>query len=169
MSGARYFVGLGANLDDRLGHLRRATRELDALVDTRVARRSGIWETRPLGPGKGAYLNAVVEVHTRLSAIELLERLLDIERAHGRVRRERWGDRVLDLDVLCGFDHDGAITIDGPALSLPHLGLATRDFVLQPLVEIEPGLCVGGYALAERLAELTDDQRTLLRRLDDPL
>jgi 2-amino-4-hydroxy-6-hydroxymethyldihydropteridine diphosphokinase len=166
----RYFVGLGSNLGARLDSVRAAATELAALVDVMLIARSGVWETRPLGPGVGAFLNAAVELHTSVPAAELLEHMLAIERRHGRIRRERWGDRTLDLDLLCGFDPDGAeLILDTPDLTLPHPDLALRDFVLQPLVDIDPGLRVRDRSCAELLAALADDQRTLLRRLPEPL
>jgi 2-amino-4-hydroxy-6-hydroxymethyldihydropteridine diphosphokinase len=118
----------------------------------------------------GSFLNAAVELHTRVPAEQLLERLLAIERHHGRIRRERWGDRTLDLDLLCGFDVDRRDRIiDTPSLTLPHPGLELRDFVLQPLTDIDPTLCVCGRSCAELLASLDHGQRTLLRKLPDAL
>ncbi|PRQ08231.1 2-amino-4-hydroxy-6-hydroxymethyldihydropteridine diphosphokinase [Enhygromyxa salina] len=163
---ARYLVGIGSNLGDRQGSLRAAAAELAALADVTLTARSGVWETRPLGPGLGAFLNAAVELHTPIPAATLLDHLLTVERRHGRVRRERWGDRTLDLDLLCGFDPDGReLILDTPSLTLPHPELGRRDFVLQPLLDIDPTLRVAGRSCVELLANLDDDQRTLLRRL----
>ena len=166
----RCFVGLGANLDDRLAHLRRAATQLAALEGVELRGASGIWETRPLGPGKGPFLNAALELRSGLPAAALLEALFTIERLHGRIRRERWGDRVLDLNLLCAFDARGVeLRVDSSPLRLPHPGLAERDFVLQPLVELDAELRVAGRSCADLLAGLSEGQRTLLRRLDDPL
>lgn len=163
----RYFVGLGCNLGDRLATLRSAIDELAASPGVELRGRSNIWETRPLGPGSGPFLNAAVEVVAELEPELLLVRLREIEVRHGRVRRERWGDRTLDLDLLCAFDADGREVIcDTATLTLPHPGVGERDFVLQPLLDIDPGLVVGGRNCAERLAGLADDQRTLLGRIE---
>lgn len=167
----RYFVGLGSNLGERLASLRAAAAELGALADVEVTAHSSVWETRPLGPGLGAFLNAAVELHTPIPADELLEHLLEIERLHGRVRRERWGDRTLDLDLLCGFGEARGreLIIDTPNLTLPHPELAQRDFVLQPLLDIDPALVIQARSCADLLAGLESSQRTLLRRLPEAL
>jgi 2-amino-4-hydroxy-6-hydroxymethyldihydropteridine diphosphokinase len=167
----RYFIGLGSNLGDRLASLRAAAAELAGFDDVEIVAHSGVWETRPLGPGVGAFLNAAVELHAVISADVLLERLLGIERRHGRIRRERWGDRTLDLDLLCGFELPTGREriLDTPSLSLPHPQLEQRDFVLQPLLDIDPTLVVGGRRCAELLVALDDSARTLLRRLPEDL
>lgn len=166
----RFFVGIGSNLGDRLERLRGAVGALAATPNLCVGRRSGIWETRPLGPGSGPFLNAAVElVDVALTPRDMLDRLLEIEREHGRVRRERWGDRTLDLDLLCGFEGPTEIVVDLPGLTLPHPGIGARDFVLQPLVDIDPELLIAGRSCAARLAQLAEEQRTLLRRLDATL
>lgn len=168
---SRYYVGIGSNLGDRLASLRCAAAELAALPKVSLGRRSGVWETRPLGPGTGPFLNAAVELHVHDAApLWLLEQLLAIERRHGRLRRERWGDRTLDLDLLCGFADDGSeLTLDIPGLTLPHPELGARDFALRPLVDIDPSLRVGGQTCVDRLNALADADRTLLRRLDESL
>lgn len=167
---SRYFVGLGSNLGDRLASLRDAVTEIAAIPGVELRACSGVWETRPVGPGSGPFLNGAIELHAIVDGEALLERLLAIEQRHGRVRRQRWGDRTLDLDLLCGFDDDGRDLIrDTPTLTLPHPDMWVRDFVLQPLVDIDAGLRVGGRSCAEQLAKLGDDQRTLLRRLGQTL
>jgi 2-amino-4-hydroxy-6-hydroxymethyldihydropteridine diphosphokinase len=164
---SRFFVGLGSNLGDRLTTLRSAVAALAMVPGVSLGRCSQVWETRPLGPGSGPFSNAAVELMSAsLSATELLAELLQIERAHGRQRRERWGDRTLDLDLLCGYGEDGGeLVILAPGLTLPHPEFGARDFVLQPLVDIDPGLLIRGRACAEWLAALPEQDRTLLGRL----
>lgn len=170
MTRRRYFVGLGSNLGDRLASLRAAATALAQLEGVELHACSGVWETRPVGPGSGAFLNAAVELRASIEAETLLASLLEIELAHGRVRVERWGDRTLDLDLLCGFEADGReLVIDSDALTLPHPEAFARDFVLRPLVELDPELRVRGRSCARALAELGEAQRTLLRRLDAQL
>jgi 2-amino-4-hydroxy-6-hydroxymethyldihydropteridine diphosphokinase len=164
----RLFVGIGSNLGDRLANLRSATNALATLPGITLLRRSHVWETKPLGPGSGPFLNAAVELRcVGMHPLELLTQTLEIERAHGRERRERWGDRTLDLDLLCGFDeHGGELVVAVPGLTLPHPELGARDFVLQPLVDIDPPMQIGGRSCADRLAALAGEQRTVLRRFE---
>ncbi len=95
---------------------------------------SSIRATEPLGPGGRRFANAAVVVRTALPLAEVLARLKAIERAFGRRRGRRWGDRVLDLDILAAGD----AVADGKGLTVPHPGIAQRRFVLDPLVEIAP-------------------------------
>lgn len=160
------YVGLGSNLGDRLGSLRLAVTQLAAIPGVTLARRSEVWETRPLGPGTGPFLNAAVELlWSQGQPEDLLEQLLEIEGRHGRERRQRWGDRTIDLDLLCAYTQDRAeLVADLPGLTLPHPGLHLRDFVLQPLVDIDPSLPVRGQPCAALLAALPAEERTILRR-----
>ncbi len=162
----RYFVGLGSNLGDRVATIRSAIEEIGETPEVEVRRRSKFWETRPLGPGNGPFINAAVEVVSTLEPQAFLGRLREIELRHGRVRRDLWGDRTLDLDFLCAFADDGReIIVDADGLTLPHPGVGERDFVLAPLLDIDAHLRIGAFACAERLAALTDEQRTVLRQV----
>lgn len=134
----RWFLGLGANLGDRDGALRSAVAALGRDGDIRVLRSSSVYETEPVGgPEQPAYRNAVIEVETDLTPHALLDRALAIEAEHGRVRVERWGPRVLDIDLLEGTHDDGsAIRIDDARLTVPHPRMHERTFVLLPLAEL---------------------------------
>lgn len=126
----RAYVGLGANLGDRLATLRAAVEDLGALG--RVVARSSVWETEAVGPPPD-YLNAAVALDTDLSPEALLDGLLAIEAAHGRVRTvARDAPRRLDLDLLL----HGARVIQTDRLTVPHPRLHERAFVLEPLAEI---------------------------------
>ena len=127
------FVALGSNLGDRLATLQEAVDRLGGRPGIRVARTSRVYETDPVGPPQPDYLNAVAMVETSLSARALLEACLDVERAMGRERGERWGPRTIDLDVLA-YDHE---QIDEPGLQIPHPRMHERAFVLVPLLELE--------------------------------
>lgn len=164
-SPALAYVALGSNLGDRAATLRAAVAEIRAglLAATELLACSPTFETRPLGPSTFPYLNAAVELRTRLAPEELLAGLLALEARHGRTRRERWEARTLDLDLL-------AMTVDGrplrvrtPRLVLPHPELARRDFVLAPLAELRPDLRPDdGPTVAALLAALPDNDRTIL-------
>lgn len=129
----RAFVGLGSNLGDRLGHLRRA---LIAIPD--VVAVSPVYETDPVGgpSGQGPYLNLVVELDTELGPRALLELAGRLEDDAGRVRTERNGPRPLDVDVLLV----GELHIDDDDLVVPHPRMWERRFVLVPLADLAPEL-----------------------------
>lgn len=128
-------VALGSNLGDRRANLGAALAWLAALPETQLVASSSFLETDPVGgPPQGLFLNAAATLRTHLSPRELLTEMLGIEQAMGRIRRERWGPRILDLDLL-GY---GDLVLDEPDLTLPHPHLHERLFVLEPLVEVAP-------------------------------
>jgi 2-amino-4-hydroxy-6-hydroxymethyldihydropteridine diphosphokinase len=171
-SGAVVYVGLGSNLGDRLATLRSAVELLrgGGVAGARLVRCSPVFETRPLGPSLGAYMNAVVELRCTCAPMELLAGLQALELRHGRVRRARWEARTLDLDVLVWTDERGVLELDAPGLRLPHPELARRDFVLAPLAALAPYLRPhGGPNVAQLLAGLGADERTILAQVDEVL
>jgi 2-amino-4-hydroxy-6-hydroxymethyldihydropteridine diphosphokinase len=128
-------VGLGSNLGDREATLRSAIEGMRGFPDTEVVAVSSFIETAPVGgPPQGVFMNAAARLSTSFSPRQLLDALLGLELAHGRVRRERWGPRTLDLDVLWIRD----VRVHEPGLSVPHPELKNRRFALGPLVEIAP-------------------------------
>ncbi|MGE0326511.1 MAG: 2-amino-4-hydroxy-6-hydroxymethyldihydropteridine diphosphokinase [Polyangiaceae bacterium] len=127
-----FIVGLGANLGDRWSTLRSARSALAGLG--RLVASSAIYETAPIGPAQPDYLNAAVLLDSSLHAPELLQNMLGIERQHGRERRERWGPRTLDLDLLWS---DGP-PLELPQLTLPHPRVLERAFALVPLLDVFP-------------------------------
>ena len=139
----RAYVGLGANLGDREGTIRRAAALLGA------SRLSPIVETEPWGyPDQPRFLNAVAEVETELTPRRLLDRLLEIERELGRVRGgPRYGPRTIDLDLLLYGDQ----VVEEPGLTVPHPRLAERLFALEPLFALDAGLFVPGHGSVEGL------------------
>ncbi len=159
------YIGLGANLGDPAAQLRRALAELAALDEVEVAQVSGFYLNPPLGPkGQPWYVNAVAQVRTRLTAEELMRGLRRVEAAMGRVRGERWGPRVIDLDLLL---YDGEVSRT-PELVLPHPEMHRRAFVLAPLAEIAPDAWHPGLnkSAAQLLAELDPADREALKRID---
>ena len=136
------FIGLGSNLQGPEEQVRHALRQLPDLAETRLVAASSLYDTPPWGDeNQPAFVNAVAQVDTTLSAGALLTSLQHLERAAGRVRHlRRWGPRILDLDLLVY----GRDEIDEPGLRVPHPRLAERAFVLVPLHEIAPDLDVPG-------------------------
>jgi 2-amino-4-hydroxy-6-hydroxymethyldihydropteridine diphosphokinase len=133
------YVGLGSNLGDREATLREALRHLDSVDGIAVVAVSSFRETDPVGVlDQPRFVNAAAEVETSLRPHDLLDRLLEVERALGRdrAREERWGPRTVDLDLLLYGDE----TVEEPGLEVPHPRLAERAFVLEPLLELDPEL-----------------------------
>jgi 2-amino-4-hydroxy-6-hydroxymethyldihydropteridine diphosphokinase len=131
----RAFLGLGSNLGDRLESLQRAVDLLAAAPGIRVVRSSRVYETDPMGgPPQPDFLNAVVEVETDLTPMELLRACHGIEDEMKRTRSVRWGPRTVDLDVLTY----GSEQIDEDDLTVPHPRTHERAFVLVPLLELDP-------------------------------
>lgn len=129
------YIGLGSNLDDPAAQLREALRRLALLPGVVVTKVSSFYATPPVGVvDQPWFVNAVAAIRTTLSAEDLLAVLLQIEAEMGRVRTQRWGPRLVDLDILL---YDNAV-IDTDRLSVPHPEMAWRGFVLLPLAEIAP-------------------------------
>jgi 2-amino-4-hydroxy-6-hydroxymethyldihydropteridine diphosphokinase len=129
------YLGLGSNLGDRLANLQAAVDALQREPALRVTASSRVWETTPVGgPPQPDYLNAVVRIETDLSARDLLHVARRVESRLGRIRKERWGARTIDVDVLLHDDEQ----IDEPDLVVPHPRMTQRAFVLLPLLELEP-------------------------------
>jgi len=128
-------VGLGSNVGDRIGHCRWAIDEMGRIEGCRVERISSFYETDPVGyKDQDLFVNAVLELTSVLSPLELLDELLCIEKAMGRTRTIRWGPRIIDLDLLLF----GETVMSHPRLTLPHPRMHERGFVLIPLAEIAP-------------------------------
>lgn len=148
------FIGLGSNLGDRMGTLRMAVAGLPDVVAV-----SPVYETEPVGgpEGQPPYLNVVVKLSTELSARELLAAGQQLESAAGRIRAERFGPRILDVDILLVGDEE----VDEPDLTVPHPRMAQRRFVVAPLADLAPEL------VAPDWAERTIGEVRAVGRLDD--
>jgi 2-amino-4-hydroxy-6-hydroxymethyldihydropteridine diphosphokinase len=135
------YVAIGSNLDSPRDRVVEAFERMRDLRATRPVLRSRLYLTNPMGPqDQPQFVNAAAGLLTLLAPRDLLTELLDIERSMGRVRQERWGPRVIDLDLL--WMVDSPITM--PGLQLPHPGVSTRNFVLYPLADIAPTLEIPG-------------------------
>jgi 2-amino-4-hydroxy-6-hydroxymethyldihydropteridine diphosphokinase len=148
----RAYVGLGSNLGDREATIRRAVELLDERPGVDVVAVSTLRDTDPVGvEDQPRFLNGAAALDVELSARALLDELLAVERELGRdrSREQRWGPRRIDLDLLLY----GAETVDEPGLTVPHPRLAERQFVLEPLHELDPELALpDGRAVRELLA-----------------
>ena len=141
------YIGLGSNLGDRDATIRAAIASLPGVVAV-----SELRETEPVGVvDQPRFLNGAARLETELSARQLLDVLLAVERELGRERRERWGPRTIDLDLLLY----GSETIDESGLTVPHPRLHERRFALEPLAELDSELLVPGRGrVRDLLAEL---------------
>jgi 2-amino-4-hydroxy-6-hydroxymethyldihydropteridine diphosphokinase len=151
----RAYVGLGGNIGDVATTLTEALWALDSLPQTSIRAQSRFYRTPPWGnTNQPAFLNAVVELQTRMAPRVLLDRLLEIETRFGRERSEgeKWGPRALDLDLLTYGDE----SMDEPGLHLPHPHLHERPFVLVPLAEIAPQLVIAGVGKVSALLAAID-------------
>lgn len=152
------WVGLGSNLDDPAAQIEDALAALGELRQSRLVCRSTLLATPPMGPvAQPDYLNAVAGLVTQLPPLDLLDVLLEIERRQGRDRSagQRWGPRRIDLDLLVY----GNEIIESARLSVPHPGIACRNFVLLPLLELAPDLWIPVVGRVRQLAAQLDQQQ----------
>jgi len=155
------FVGLGSNLEEPVRQIELAIELLKAIPDTELVSRSSLYRSAPFGTiAQPDFVNAVAKLVTVLDAYSLLQSLQEIEHSQGRVRGERWGPRVLDLDLLVY----GGARIDQPTLTVPHPGIAERNFVLLPLQEIAPDLVIPGLGCVSDIAVNRSEPR--ISRID---
>jgi 2-amino-4-hydroxy-6-hydroxymethyldihydropteridine diphosphokinase len=155
------YVALGSNLDSPRDRVLEAIERISKLHAVRSALRSRLYLSRPLGPqDQPQFVNAAVGLLTQLAPQDLLSELLAIERVMGRERKERWGPRVIDLDLL--WMVDSAVTL--PALTLPHPEVSTRNFVLYPLADLAPTLHIPGLGpVLELKARVGDEGISVLQ------
>lgn len=130
----KYVVGIGSNLGDRAHHLNEAVRRIAALDGVTLLAVSSIYETDPVGPPQPDFLNGATLLDTDKSPRDLLSSLLQIEAELGRVRREKWGPRTLDLDILW----KSGDPYDDPELHVPHPQFQERAFALAPFLDVCP-------------------------------
>jgi len=147
------YVGIGSNLDDPVRHVRQAFDELDRLPHTRLAKKSSLYRSAPLGyETQPDFINAVAQLETGLPAERLLAELQEIEARHGRKRSFPNAPRTLDLDLLLY----GRAELRSSALTVPHPRMHERAFVLRPLLEIAPQLQLSLEACANQKIERID-------------
>lgn len=147
------FIGLGSNMDDPVAQLDKAVGHLQSWSGISLLAVSGYYGSAPIGPqDQPDFVNAVAEASTNLEPLALLNALQDIEQRQHRERREHWGPRTLDLDILLYGEH----TIDQPELTVPHPRMTERAFVLVPLSDLAPDLVLNGQPLDSWLEATTE-------------
>jgi 2-amino-4-hydroxy-6-hydroxymethyldihydropteridine diphosphokinase len=155
------YVAIGSNLNQPQDRVREAFERLRTLPATLLLLRSRLYLTRPMGPqDQPHFVNAAAGLLTQLTPRKLLDGLLLIEQSMGRNRQERWGPRVIDLDLVWMLGD----VIDEPGLTLPHPGVSTRNFVLYPLGDIAPSLAIPGHGkVSDLLRGVGDDGISVLQ------
>jgi len=148
------FVGLGSNLDNPVRQIRAALSNLAQIRNTSLEKCSSLFKGPAMGGEKNQadYINAVAMMTTTLSPLDLLGALQENETLQGRIHGERWGPRIIDLDLLIY----GTRTIDEKNLSVPHVGVAERAFVLVPLSELNSELVVPNLGKVSELLKSVD-------------
>jgi 2-amino-4-hydroxy-6-hydroxymethyldihydropteridine diphosphokinase len=137
----RVYLGLGCNLGDRRGNLLAALRLLDGMEDISVLEVSSVYETRPWGVlDQPDFLNLVTLVSTSREPHAMLAACGEVETELGRVRAEMWGPRVIDVDILLYDD----LSVEEEELIIPHPHMLERDFVMVPLMELQPEVPLPG-------------------------
>jgi len=133
------YLGLGSNIGDRRANLTEAVQRLAQIPALEIVRTSSIYETAPVGPqDQPDFLNQVAQAEVSCSGRRLLELVQRIEQDMGRVHTRRWGERIIDIDILLYGDE----MVDKPDLQIPHPQMLARQFVLVPLAEIAPDLAL---------------------------
>jgi 2-amino-4-hydroxy-6-hydroxymethyldihydropteridine diphosphokinase len=151
------YLSIGSNLGDPIENCRTALREIASLKNVQVLRRSSLYRTQPVGnKSQDWFVNGVLEVRTTFTAMQLLKALQWVEQAMGRVRTEKWGPRMIDIDILLF----GQEIVDTGDLVIPHPEMHKRRFVLVPMNEIAPYVIHPLYGVS---------MRGLLDRLEDEL
>ena len=164
MAQATVYIGIGSNLDNPGEQIEQSLQALAKIESTELVSTSSLYSSKPMGPqDQPDYMNAVAKLETELEPEALLDQLQAIESQFGRVRKEqRWGARVLDLDILLYADK----VIDSPRLTVPHYGMKVREFVIYPLFEIAPELQLpDGSFVAKLQSQLDKNGLFVVRKL----
>lgn len=149
------FIAFGSNLKDPQNQVEKAIQAIKNAPNILLVQASSLYKTAPVGyDNQDDFINAVAEIKTDLTPIELLRKLLEIEHTFGRKRPFPNAPRVLDLDLLL---YEG-ITMNSAELTLPHPRMHERGFVMIPLAEIAPNIQISQYGHADELAAKCDNQ-----------
>jgi len=160
------FIGLGSNEGNKAGQIKSAIDLIKESINCEIQKVSSLYETLPFGDiEQDNFLNAVIKISTISTPHQLFIDLKNIEQKLGRIVREKWGPREIDLDIL--FFND--LIISDEIITLPHKGIIYRDFVLIPLIEIEPNLIhpVFNKKIVDFVLELKE--KNIINKLSEPL
>ncbi len=136
------YLALGSNIEPRERYIQTALNHLQEKVEIKTI--SPYYLTKPFGnTNQPGFINLVIKIGTELSAVELFTLIKNIEKVTGRMERERWSEREIDIDILLF----GNKVINSPALKIPHPGLTERDFFLRPLIDIAPDTALPGSGI----------------------
>jgi len=158
------YIGVGSNLDSPVEQVKQGIASLAGLPRTVVALTSGLYRSSPMGPkDQPDFINVVAAIMTQLEPLDLLAKLQEIELQQGRDRSApRWGPRTLDLDLLAF----AAVKMASSDLTLPHPGIAERNFVLLPWAEIAPHYRVPGLATVAELAQSAAGEEPHIEKIE---
>lgn len=164
VEGSESYLSLGSNLGDRLTYLRQAVESISGIPGVNLQKVSSVYETEPVGiSDQPDFFNMAAAIRTQLEPLELLKNLKEIEGKMGRIHRERWREREIDIDIIFYEDR----TINSAELTVPHANAHLRRFVLAPLAEIAPAF--RHPVFHETVAQLLDEcaDRSAVRRLQE--
>lgn len=149
------YIGLGSNMESPKQQIKSAIKSISEIPEIQVLKVSSLYKSKPVGPqGQNDYINAVIKIETEFMPLELLDCMQDIENQHGRIRKERWGPRILDLDILIF----GKEIIQDKNLTIPHSEIEKRPFVLVPLAEIDSNCLIPGVGVISDLLAVNDQK-----------
>ncbi len=160
------FIGIGSNEGNKIENIRSSVTLINDLADCTIEKVSSLYETLPFGDVKqDNFFNAAVKISTSLNPQEVFNELKIIEQKLGRIFREKWGPREIDLDILLFND----LIFSDEIITLPHKGIIYRDFVLVPLIEIEPELIHPVYN--KKMADFVSGLKikNIINQLSEPL
>jgi|TARA_B100000959_G_scaffold236554_1_gene255412 2-amino-4-hydroxy-6-hydroxymethyldihydropteridine diphosphokinase len=149
------YIGLGSNMQSPKQQIKSAIKSISEIPEIQVLKVSSLYKSKPVGPqGQNDYINAVIKIETEFMPLELLDCMQDIENQHGRIRKEHWGPRILDLDILIF----GKKIIQDKKLTIPHPEIEKRPFVLVPLAEIDSNCSIPGIGLISDLLAVNNQK-----------
>lgn len=160
------YIGIGSNEGNKRTNIKSAIDLINEIADCNIEKISSVYETLPFGDiEQNNFFNAVIKISTKLNPQELFIELKKIEQRLGRIIREKWGPREIDLDVLLFND----LIFSDEIITLPHKGIIYRDFVLVPLIEIEPELIHPVFN--KKIVDFVLDLKTknIINKLSEPL